>query len=180
MTGGLLVLGLGNPLRGDDGIGPRVIEALQGHALPSGVDVIDGGTGGLAIVNLLSCRQRVIIVDAVNMGLPPGHVQRFTLDEARLVDDHTNLSAHGAGLREALVLAQALGLLPDEVVVFGVQPQSLDWKNGLTEPVEAVLSSIVDAILDEISITEENAGGPPLKEQEKGRDGKREDTGHRR
>ena len=67
MTGGLLVLGLGNPLRGDDGIGPRVIEALQDRGLPSGVEVIDGGTGGLGLVNMLSCRQRVIIVDAANM-----------------------------------------------------------------------------------------------------------------
>jgi hydrogenase maturation protease len=157
-----------------------VIEALQDYALPSGVEVIDGGTGGLGLVNLLTCRQRVIIVDAANMGLAPGRVQRFTLDEARLVDDHSNLSAHGAGLRETLLLAQTLGSLPDEVVVYGVQPRSLDWENGLSEPVEAVLSRIVDAILDEMAMTEDNAGRPPIKEQEKGRDGKREDTRHRR
>jgi hydrogenase maturation protease len=148
-----------------------VAEALRGRKLPAGVEVIDGGTQGLGLVNLLSCRQRVIIVDAVDMGLSPGEVQRFALNEARLVGDHSNLSAHGAGLREALLLAQALGSLPEEVVVYGVQPRSLDWDDGLTERVKAALSRIVDAILEEIATMEDSAGGSPLDEQEEGRDG---------
>ena len=79
-----MVIGLGNPLRGDDGVGVRVAEALAEQALPDDVEVVDGGTQGLGLVNLMEGRQRVILVDAADMGKAPGEFVRFTLDEVRL------------------------------------------------------------------------------------------------
>jgi hydrogenase maturation protease len=127
-TPSTLIVGLGNPLRGDDGIGMRVVQALGERELPSDVEVMDGGTQGLGLVPLLEGRQRLIVIDAAEVGRAPGQFVCFTPDEARLLGDDPWLSVHAAGLREVLFLAQALGMLPDEVIIFGVQPASLAWE----------------------------------------------------
>ncbi len=144
-----LVVGLGNPLRGDDGVGVRVAQALTAKALPPGVEVVDGGTRGLGIVNLIEGRRRVIFVDAADVGRSPGQFVRFTLDEAHLRGDDQSLTVHAAGLRDALLLAQALRMLPDEVIIFGVQPANLEWNSGLSPEVEALLPNLMSAVLAE-------------------------------
>ncbi|HEY83904.1 MAG TPA: hydrogenase maturation protease [Chloroflexi bacterium] len=138
-----LIIGLGNPLRGDDGIGARVAQALAEQNLPPNVDVLDGGTQGLGIVNMLEGRQRVIFVDAADVGVAPGQFKRFTLDEARLLGNDRHLSLHNASLRDALLLAQALDMLPPEVIIFGVQPDTLEWDSTLSPPVEAALPRLL-------------------------------------
>ena len=145
-----IVIGLGNPLRGDDGVGVRVVQKLAAQTLPPGVDVVDGGTQGLGIVNLMEGRQRVILVDAADVGKVPGQFVRFTLDEAQLLGDDRHLSIHAAGLRDALLLAQALEMLPAEVIIFGVQPANLEWDNTLSSKVEAILPELIEAVLAEL------------------------------
>ena len=150
-----LVIGLGNSLRGDDGVGVRVAQILAAQALPDDVEVVDGGTQGLGIVNLMEGRQRVILVDAADVGIDSGEFVRFTLDEARLLGDDRHLSVHAAGLRDALLLAQALEVLPDEVVIFGVQPVNLEWDSTLSPQVEAALPSLVAAVLAEVAVSDQ-------------------------
>jgi len=145
-----LVIGLGNPLRGDDGVGVRAIQMLAAQALPPGVQLADGGTQGLGIVNLMEGQQRVVLIDAAEVGRAPGQFVRFTLDEAQLRGNGQHLSVHAAGLRDALLLAQALKVLPDEVVIFGVQPASLEWNDRLSREVEATVPDLVAAVLTEI------------------------------
>jgi hydrogenase maturation protease len=146
-----LVVGLGNPLRGDDGVGVRVAQALAAGALPPGVEVVDGGTQGLGLVNPMEGRGRVILVDAADVGRPPGQFVCFTLDEAHLPGDDQHLSVHAAGLRDALLLARALEMLPPEVIIFGVQPASLEWEEALSPQVEAALSGLIAAVMAEIT-----------------------------
>ena len=146
-----LIIGLGNPLRGDDGVGVRAAQALAEQKLPPGVEVLDGGTQGLGIVNLLEGRQRVIFVDAADMGAAPGEFRRFTLDEAQLLGNDRHLSLHNANLRDALLLAQALDMLPAEVIIFGVQPASLEWKTSLSPAVEAALPKLLEAVSFQLS-----------------------------
>lgn len=148
-----LVIGLGNPLRGDDGIGIRAVEALVEQSLPDDVEVVDGGTGGLGIVNLMAGRRRLIMVDAADMDRDPGQFVRFTLDEARFLGDDQHLSIHASGVRDALLLAQALQILPEQVIIFGVQPAKIDWDNTLSPQVEAVLPGLVQAILTEVAVS---------------------------
>ena len=145
-----LIVGLGNPLRGDDGVGVRVAEALAAQPLPDGVEVIDGGTQGLGIVNLLENKKRVILVDAADIGKQPGELVSFDLNQAKLLGGGKQLSVHAAGLRDALLLAQALEILPDEVIIFGVQPASLEWDAGLSPQVKAALSNIITAVLNQV------------------------------
>jgi len=146
-----LVLGLGNPLRGDDGVGPAVIEWLRQRGLPPGVVAVDGGTPGLDLVLMLEGRRRAIIVDTAAMGRVAGEWARFALDAAQLRRNRSVLSLHGAGVADALELSAALGQLPEEVVVFGVQPAHLDWSPGLSVAAQAAVPEVGRAVLREIA-----------------------------
>jgi hydrogenase maturation protease len=148
-----VVLGLGNALRGDDGVGPAVIEWLEQQGLPGGVEAIDGGTAGLDIVSTLIERERAIIVDAANVGRAPGEWVRFTPDVTPLKDKDTTLSLHAAGLTEALALGAALKALPPTIIIYGVQPQSLDWSAQLSAEVQAAVPEVGQAILAEVMHT---------------------------
>ena len=147
-----LILGLGNALRGDDGVGPAVIEWLVQQKLPPGVEAIDGGTAGLDIVSALMRRERAIIVDAADVGRRPGEWVRFTPDVAQLKENDTTLSLHSAGLAEALALGAALNVLPPTIVIYGVQPQNLDWSPVMSDEVRAAVIEVGQAILREIVV----------------------------
>jgi hydrogenase maturation protease len=127
---------------------------LAEQGLPDRVEVVDGGTQGLGLVNLMAGWQRVILVDAADMGKAPGQFVRFTLDEAQLRGDDQHLSIHAAGLRDALLLARALKILPAKVIVFGVQPAMLEWDRDLSPGVEAALPALINAILNEVTDSE--------------------------
>ncbi len=151
-----LILGLGNSLRGDDGVGPAVIEWLDRQVLPPDVETIDGGTSGLDIVSILMGRERAIIVDAANVGQAPGRWLRFTPDvahtprAAQLKENDTPLSLHSAGLAEALALGAALNVLPPTIMIYGVQPQNLDWSPQLSDVAQAAVTEVGQAILREL------------------------------
>jgi hydrogenase maturation protease len=145
-----LILGLGNALRGDDGVGPAVIEWLDRQALPAEVEAVDGGTAGLDIVSTLMGHERAIIVDAANIDRVPGAWARFMPDVTRLKDHDTTLSLHSAGLAEALALGAALNVLPQTIIIYGVQPQNVDWSPQLSAEVQAAVTAVGQAILREI------------------------------
>jgi hydrogenase maturation protease len=157
----VLVLGVGNPLRGDDGVGPRVIQELEDRRLPEEVETLDAGTGGLDLLHLIEGRSRVIIVDAADVDrvtgptareqIAPGEFIRFTPDQVHLVDAADRLSFHHAGLAEVLALARALDRPLPPIVVFGVQPGDVGWGQGLSPAVEAGLPALIRAVLQEIS-----------------------------
>jgi hydrogenase maturation protease len=147
-----LVLSLGNPLRGDDGIGTAVLTLLSAYPIiPPGVVLQDGGTPGLETVLLLEGYQKVIIIDAADMGLEPGEWRRFS--SAKLAAQEANLTGtlHQAGLAEALELAEALNILPNEVIIFGAQPGVIGWEPGLSAEVETAVMEVCKAILAEIA-----------------------------
>jgi hydrogenase maturation protease len=147
---GLAIIGLGNPLREDDGVGPRVVKELALQGLPEGVTVIDGGTGGLDLLRLLEGWSRVVVVDAADIGDDPGCYAVFTPDEAHLAEAQDLYSFHHAGLPEALALARALERPLPPVVIFGVQPERVGWGEGLSAAVEAALPELVEAILKQV------------------------------
>lgn len=150
-TGDTLILGVGNPLLGDDAVGVLAVQRLQERGgLPPHVTVVDGGTDGLGLIPLIELYRRVIVVDAVRMGLPAGTVRRFTWQEVRLAGHEQVLSLHQSDLTDALVLAEALHCLPQEVVIYGIQPHTMDWDHPLSVPVERVLPALIDALINEV------------------------------
>ncbi len=146
-----LILGVGNPLRGDDGVGVLAVQQIATRPdLPAGVDVLDGGTAGLGLIPVLEQYRRVILVDAVQMGEQPGTVRRFAWDDVRLRERERALSLHQSDLNEALALAEALCCMPPVLIVYGVQPQHTDWDQPLSDAVRRALPGLVDALMTEV------------------------------
>ena len=147
-----IVLALGNPLRGDDGVGMAVLEQLSAHCFDAVVALVDGGTAGLETALLLQGYRRAIVVDAADMACEAGQWRRFMLDAVQLPMDETlcDGTLHNAGLAEALALAQALDVCPPEVVIYGVQPAVIGWEPGLSAPVRAAIPAICAAIQTEL------------------------------
>lgn len=145
-----LVLGLGNPLQGDDGVGCRVAQTLEGQVLPDDVEVMDGGTPGVGLLNLFDGRDRVIVVDAAEMQREPGTVVRFRPEDVSLTGSNQRFSLHRSGVADALSLAGALKLKLPEIVVFGVQPSRVEWTEALSPPVEAAVPRVIQAVLNTV------------------------------
>jgi len=112
-----LILGLGNVLMGDEGIGVHVVRALEQHTLPSGVECLDGGTGGFTLLEPLQSAGRIILVDAAADGNPPGTVTRTTPRFSR--DYPPTLTAHDIGVKDLLDVFYIQGGGP-EVTLYAI------------------------------------------------------------
>jgi hydrogenase maturation protease len=145
-----LVIGIGNPLQGDDGLGACAVQMLANEVLPAGVQIEELGTPGWGLVNFLQGWQRVILIDAVCMGEEPGTWRRLEKDDIQLVASDQVRSLHEPGLAESLSLAQTLGLLPDEIVLYGVEPACIQPGGELSPAVRQVVTPLVKQILGEL------------------------------
>ncbi len=142
---------------GDDAAGILVIQQLEARAdLPPNVAVMDGGTQGLGLIPVLEAYRRVILVDAVQMDQPAGTVRRFLWQDVRAAEGSTPLSLHQSSLADALALADALGSLPPEVVIYGVQPHNTEWDQPLSAAVAEALPSLVEALINEVRRKDSN------------------------
>lgn len=158
----VLVLGIGNTVMSDDGVGVKVIELLQReHAFPPSVELIDGGTLGLDLLPLLEGRSHLIMVDAVDSGQAPGTCVRLTGDELPVALE-TKVSPHQMGLKDLLAVARLMGQLPPEMVLIGVQPGSIDIGLELTPEVAAQVEPMKAAVLRELGSI-----GVPVRSREK-------------
>lgn len=135
-----LVLGLGNRLLRDDGLGLRMLEELQGDGRFGDCEFVDGGTQGIALLGYFENRASAVILDAVALGAAPGTVHVLRGPDFQAVHRST---AHEGGALEVLALAKLLGQAPDEVVIVGVEPEEVRTGIGLSDRVEAALPEAV-------------------------------------
>ncbi|MCG6207419.1 HyaD/HybD family hydrogenase maturation endopeptidase [Rhodopseudomonas sp. HC1] len=135
----VLVLGIGNILWADEGFGVRAVEAFhRAFATTAGVTVMDGGTQGLYLVNLLQEHDHLLVFDAIDYGLPPGTLKRVDGDEVPKFTGAKKMSLHQTGFQEVLSAADLLGAAPRRLALIGCQPQDLeDWGGALTPRVAA-------------------------------------------
>lgn len=147
-----LVMGIGNILRGDDGIGIAVVDALKTQTLPEHVTVLDAGTPGFELVLLMQDYDHVIVIDAADMDARAGTWRVFAPDEVKLRagDLYLRGTLHYAGLAEALNLGTALGILPPKITIIGIQPQVIDWQQGLSACVADVIPTICAVVRDHL------------------------------
>ena len=144
-----LVIGVGNRWRGDDGIGPRTIEALARiEGLDAEFVTLDGEPARL--VAAWHGRPVVVIVDAIVAGDPPGTVHVIT-DLDQLPDAAAGASSHGGGIAEAVALGRALGHLPDRLLVVGVEPAAVGHGETLSPPVAASVDAVVRLVATEVA-----------------------------
>ena len=126
-----LVIGMGNRFRSDDAAGILAATELRKLHLPRHVDVIYGGTDELSLIEHFMSARRVVIIDAVSMGKPPGTVSIFCADEVNMISDSDSTSLHGFGLADTIALTRTLGISPD-IAIIGIEPQSTEYGEELT------------------------------------------------
>jgi hydrogenase maturation protease len=146
-----LVLGLGNILLADEGVGVRVIERLlERYRFPEGVRVMDGGTLGLDLLPYLEDASRLLVVDAVQARKPPGTLVRLEGDQIPVFLDASKVSPHQEGLQDLLAVATLKGYLPDEVIFWGAQIESLGVGLELSPAVATQVDALVSKVLEEL------------------------------
>jgi hydrogenase maturation protease len=147
----LLILGLGNVLLGDDGLGPAAVARLHDqYRLPPDVRVLDGGTLGLALLPYVEDADAVILVDAVRGEGPPGTFVRLAGDDVGPAVA-TRLSPHQIGVSDVLDGARWLDRYPPHVVLLGLVPESIELGVGLSEPVATALPEFITHLVHEAS-----------------------------
>jgi hydrogenase maturation protease len=146
-----VVLGLGNPLMGDEGIGVYLVEQLAESAAqyPS-VDFIDAGTGGLAVLHYIEGRRKAVIIDCAFMDEEPGVIRRFTPEQVRSRKVLAHQSLHEADLIRILDLARQLGQAPDRVILFGIQPRCVELGRELSPILTGKTDEYISLILHEL------------------------------
>ena len=138
----ITVLGVGNPIMGDDGVGLELLAGVQARCGDSGVEFVDGGTGGMELLPVVQDASSLLILDAV-AGAVPGEVKVLVGDQiARMLA--SKLSPHQVSLLDVFAAARLLGSEPSTVVVVGVVPESVDVRLGLSEVVAAAVPAAVD------------------------------------
>jgi hydrogenase maturation protease len=157
-----LVLGLGNILLQDEGVGVRAVQRLaaQGN-LPKEVQPLDGGTRGLNLLPYLAGVRNLMILDAIDAGQSPGSLVRLEGDAIHAALK-TKTSMHQVGLQELLAVSKFQGTLPPRIVLWGIQPAVLDWGMELSPPVQAQLEGLVRRALAEIEQWESDTENPSV------------------
>lgn len=152
MTGGspdrvppVLVLGLGNSLLSDDGVGLILLERLRASAdWPDRIDWVDGGTQGIALLGYLSGRRAAVILDAVQLGAAPGTVHVLGMDRLRRFQGQSSTTAHEANALQLLATAEFTGDLPESVTVVGIEPETIRTGIGLTSDVTQAIPEALE------------------------------------
>jgi hydrogenase maturation protease len=146
-----VVLGLGNPLMADEGIGPYLIQRLSqmGGQYPS-VDFIDAGTGGLSVLHCIEGRRKAVIIDCAFMDEAPGTIRRFMPEDVRSTKVLAHQSLHEADLMHLITLGRQLAQLPQEIVIFGIQPAVVALGQGLSRTIADKADEYVSLILREL------------------------------
>jgi hydrogenase maturation protease len=150
LHGDTLVLAVGNPLCGDDGCGNATIEMLSSCNLPEGVWIEDAGTPGFGLLNYIEGWTKVIIVDAIQMGEEPGTWKRILPEDITFYGEQDHLSLHAQDLADGLALAQSLGKLPKQIIIFGIEPLNYQAGSPLSAQVREALPNLVEHILSEL------------------------------
>lgn len=144
----ILILGIGNILCRDEGVGVHLIEAMRKEALPPDVEIFDGGTFGAELIDVIADRPLVIVIDAMESDQPAGVVLKFSGYELA-TQQGDSLSLHEVGLLDTLRMARQLKCAPAEVVVFGVVPKDISEGVELSAQVAAVVPQVVQLVLAE-------------------------------
>lgn len=148
----VLVLGVGNILWADEGFGVRCAERMaERFATPDGVEIMDGGTQGLALVNELSEARRILIFDAVDAGLAPAELVTVRGEDVPKFAVGKKVSLHQTSMMELLALAEFMGGAPEAITLVGCQPVILeDYGGGLTPEVAGQVDLAVATAVAEL------------------------------
>lgn len=146
---GILVIGVGNDLRGDDGVGRLVAQRVASMNL-SGVRVIEAEGEATSLIGLWSGENEVVLVDAARMGAVAGTIVRYDASRDPIPSRAVGRTSHSFGVAEAIELSRSLGTLPARVIVFGIEGQTFETGAELSMPVRRSAEVVAQRIKEEI------------------------------
>lgn len=149
MSKKIVILGLGNILLKDEGVGVRVAGELSKRGLPENVDIIDGGTASLDVLTSIKDIEKLIIIDALKGGEEPGSIYRLCPEDL-LAETKNCVSLHQINLLDALNIAKKIGSTPEETVIIGIEPKAVDSGLGVTSCIEQKIPEIINIVLKEL------------------------------
>ena len=142
----IVVVGIGNLLLMDEGIGVHTINELEKHDLPLNVDIYDGGTGGFKLIDLMHGATRVIFIDAVETGKSPGTVTIFSPEDVRPIYNKKKYSLHDTDLMEVIKMTELLDD-PPRIEIIGIQPQTINYGTTLSKELTNSMPDIINTVL---------------------------------
>ena len=145
----VVILGVGNVLLSDEGVGVHVANTLTDMHLPQGVEVVEGGTDGFRLMNVVEGAGRLVVVDAVKGGGAPGSIYRFDINDVPTFPDAYKTSVHQIGILEVVHLSKLIGEAP-ETTIIGIEPKSLGIGMELSPEVKSKLPRIIEVVLEEV------------------------------
>jgi hydrogenase maturation protease len=147
----VVVIGLGNPLMSDEGVGVHVIRELSARAgeFP-GIEFLDAGTSGMVALHAMAGRRKAVFVDCARMGGSPGTIRRFRPDDVASRKVLSGLSLHEGDLMSIIELSRRIGECPADVVIFGVEPECFDPVQELSPALASRLAAYVEQIVSEL------------------------------
>ena len=148
----ILILGVGNLLLSDEGIGVHVAQKMMQMELPPEVHVVEGGTDGFGLVNVILEADHMILIDAVKGGGQPGSIYRFNIDDCPPFPDLFKTSVHQISILEVINLSSLIGSTPQTTII-GVEPQSLEMGMELSPQIEAKIPKIIQMIQEEVEVS---------------------------
>ena len=151
MRNDIIVLGLGNPLMADEGIGGFIInKLLEKKVLSPSIDVVDAGTGGMSILHLIAERKKAIIIDCAYMNKAPGTMVRFTPKDVKTVKQLIHYSLHEIDILKVIELAIQLNQCPENIVIFGIEPEKIVLQQSLSTTLLQNIDQYIETIQSEL------------------------------
>jgi len=147
------IIGVGNPLRRDDGIGIVLLEKLieKKDDLPEDIEYIDGGTGGMNLLHILALFDVALIIDAVNLNGRPGESKLFKSEDVCSKKSPINISTHESDVLKIIHLSKELGEIPDQLFIFGVQPKDVSQGDNLSPELQKSIPLLMSNLQNEIT-----------------------------
>ncbi len=146
----VVVLGIGNILLSDEGVGVKVVRDLEKNlGSLEDVEFIDGGTAGFSLLSFIESAKKLIIVDAISGGGKPGTIYKFKAQEVPLKTVE-KISLHEVSLADVLKLAELRGSCPEEIVIIGIEPESLEMGLELSEPVKTNYKNLLKEVTKQL------------------------------
>jgi hydrogenase maturation protease len=148
-----LIIGIGNPIMSDDGIGVHAVRYLEGR-LPDDVELIEGSVYCADLLPFLENRRKVVFIDGIDAGAEPGTLFRFSPDEVRNQKRNEPVSLHDFGVYELITAAKLLDQCPEDIILLVVQVKNVEIGEELSQEVREAIPRIHRLLLDELGISD--------------------------
>jgi hydrogenase maturation protease len=146
----ILILGVGNVLLNDEGVGVHIAQKMMTLDFPSEVQVVEGGTDGFGLMHLILEADHLILIDAVKGGGTPGSIYRFDLEDCPPYPDPFKTSVHQISILEVIHLADLIGSTPTTTII-GIEPKSTGMGMALSPEVETKIPKVIELVQEEMT-----------------------------